>query len=121
VSVATVALLLAWLVGPSSGAGIKPTLSAAKQAVLREVYQVYPVTKPTKSPDLGSSHVSCTRLADRLYTCTWSAVVQGYVDGQLVHAVTYSGRAKVTFYKYAADARLFQVNCDDDGLGIFCK
>ena len=125
---AIIALLavLGATVGASAASAAVPSNARAKTAVKKEIRLRWPVTgwPVTKASGLDGKKetISCARLSRVYFKCSFKSVVAGTSEdtGELIHLVTYTGRAKIRFYPRGADATFYQVRCDDDGLGVFC-
>lgn len=92
IAIAVVAIALA----PGAATAKPSAHKRAVNAVKNEVRTVYSVLYGKKV------NVGCSRLSARKFTCSFRARV-------LKERLT--GRARVTVYRYGAEARLFQTKC----------
>jgi hypothetical protein len=106
-----VVVVIAAMVVSVAGAArpITPSKAAATYALKVEIADHYvefmDISKAAeKFPDpVAKATVSCDPLTDTLYRCAWMAKQPVFM--------TAVGKAKVRFYKYAADVTLYDTKC----------
>lgn len=101
-----IALALALALAVSAGArtlapSVKPSLTAAKAAVRKEVVDHDPTLLRRKFQS------ECVGLSDTLYRCWWDARNPGIYE--------VWGNARIRFYKYGPDVALYRINCSELG------
>ena len=103
--------------GPSPTA--KPSNYGAEQAINAVLSEQLPnFMSGAHESAIGSlvwkgtaGSISCMQLTDTLFKCSWLVEID---------VVSYSGRAMVTFYKYAPNVVLSQSTCVDAANGAVC-